>query len=95
GSTVEIDKILLIADGENIIVGNPMVEGASVTATVKETGKDKKILVYKYKAKTRYSVKIGHRQDYTSLTIDSITPPGEIKPKRTRRTKKEVAADGA
>jgi large subunit ribosomal protein L21 len=91
--------VLLVADGDKISVGNPVIEGAKVLATAKENGKADKIIVFKYKAKVRYRRKNGHRQQYTRLSIDSITAPGIAKPKptkkTTRRKKKEETADGA
>ncbi len=76
----------------------PTVEGAKVVATSQGEGKGKKIIVFKYKPKTRYSKKTGHRQFYTRLTIDKIIGPGiepDEPPKKTRRrTKKEVVESG-
>ena len=72
GSNVELDKVLLIADGEKVTVGQPLVEGAKVVATVLEQGKRKKIIVFKYKAKVRYRRKTGHRQLYSKLAIRQI-----------------------
>lgn len=71
GETVTFDKVLLISDGETV-VGNPTVAGASVTASVVAEGKDKKIIVYKYKRKTGYHKKNGHRQLFTKVKIDKI-----------------------
>ena len=76
GNTVELDKVLLIADGDNVTVGTPTVDGAKVIATSKGEGKSKKIIVFKYKPKVRYQKKTGHRQLYTSLAIDRIIEPG-------------------
>ena len=98
GGTVQLDKVLMIADGEKTTVGKPLVEGARVMATVKKNGKAKKILVFKYKAKVRYRRKNGHRQLFTSLNIDKILGPGEedVKPvKKARKKKTEEQADGA
>jgi large subunit ribosomal protein L21 len=98
GSTVQLDKVLMIADGEKTTVGKPLIEGARVTATVKKNGKGEKIIVFKYKAKVRYRRKNGHRQLFTSLNIDKILGPGEedVKPvKKTRKKKTEEQADGA
>ncbi len=89
--------MLLIADGEDITVGKPTIDGARVTATARGDFKDKKVTVFKYKPKVRYRKKTGHRQLYTRLNIESIQPPGAAaaKPKRARRSKKEVGQDGA
>ena len=72
GSTVELDRVLAVGDNGNLTVGKPTVEGASVSATVQDVGLSKKVIVYKYKRKTRYHKKIGHRQPFTELKIDSI-----------------------
>lgn len=72
GQTVELDRVLLLADGEQITVGQPMVAGAKVMATVVEQGRADKLIVFKYKRKTRYQRKTGHRQPFTKLSIDEI-----------------------
>ena len=98
GSTVELDKVLLIADDEKVTVGKPTIDGAKVVATSQGEGKGKKVIVFKYKPKVRYRKKTGHRQFYTRLAIDKIvtTESAEAKPvKRARRSKKEVTTDGA
>ena len=71
GKNVEIDRVLMIADEDGVRVGTPTVEGATVSATVKEHGRAKKIIVYKHKK--NYHKKQGHRQDYTRLHIDQIS----------------------
>ena len=71
GDSVTFDRVLLVSDGETV-VGNPTVEGASVTASVVCEGKDKKVIVYKYKRKTGYHKKNGHRQAFTKVKIDKI-----------------------
>jgi large subunit ribosomal protein L21 len=73
GETVELDDILLVADGEKVQIGKPQVAGAKVTATIVEQGKAKKVLVYKKKRRQGYEVKNGHRQQYTALRIDGIS----------------------
>ena len=97
GDTVKLDKVLLIADGDNLTVGKPTIDGAIVFATAKGEAKDKKIVVFKYKSKVRYRKKTGHRQFHTRLTIDKISQPGSEtgKPKKTRQRKKEVTESGA
>jgi len=98
GSTVELEHVLLIADGDKVTVGKPIVDGAKVVATSQGESKDKKIIVFKYKPKVRYRRKTGHRQFHTRLVIDKILGPGiepETPVKKTRRRKKEVTTDGA
>lgn len=98
GSTVEMDRVLLIADGDKVTVGTPTVDGAKVMATSQGNDRGKKVIVFKYKNKTRYSKKTGHRQPYTRLAIDKIIGPGIAEPepvKRVRRRKSEVTESGA
>lgn len=71
GETVELDKVLLIG-GEKTVVGQPVVEGAKVTAKVMEQGKGKKILVFHYKAKKNIRKRYGHRQPFTRIQIQAI-----------------------
>ena len=97
GSTVELDRVLLIAADDKVTVGTPTVDGAKVIATSQGDGKGKKIIVFKYKPKVRYRKKTGHRQLYTRLVIDRIVEPGAISSeptKKVRRRKKEVVQDG-
>lgn len=72
GETVEINDVLLVADGDAVQVGRPLVDGAKVIAKIAEQGKAKKILVFKKKKRKGYQVKNGHRQQYTALTIEEI-----------------------
>ncbi len=74
GAEVVFDKILLTAkgDGQDVQIGTPFLEGKTVTATVKDQAREKKIRVVKYKRKTRYKRVIGHRQHMTTVTIGSI-----------------------
>jgi large subunit ribosomal protein L21 len=70
GNTVTFDQVLAVSD-ETLKVGGD-VENATVSATVMEQGKGKKVIVYKYKRKTGYHKKNGHRQAYTQVKIDKI-----------------------
>jgi large subunit ribosomal protein L21 len=72
GDPVSFDKVLLIADGENLTVGRPVIEQASVKAHIVEQDRGKKIIVFKYKRRKGYRRKQGHRQDYTAVRIDNI-----------------------
>ena len=67
-----LDDVLLIANGDDTVVGTPKVSGAVVKATVVEQFRGKKIIVYKYRQRTNYRRKQGHRQYYTRLRIDDI-----------------------
>ena len=75
GAKVNLDRVLLVADGDKVTVGTPTVDGAKVVATSQGEGKGKKIIVLKYKPKVRYRKKTGHRQFYTRLIIDKIVEP--------------------
>jgi len=72
GSAVELDQVLLVANGKRVKVGTPTVEGAKVIAEVLDLGKGKKVTVFKYKPKVRYRRMKGHRQLYTKLAIKEI-----------------------
>ncbi len=72
GDTLELDDVLMVVDGEDVRIGQPVVEGARVTAKVLEQGKAKKVLVFKKKRRKGYRKKQGHRQLYTALTIEDI-----------------------
>ncbi|MFS0689857.1 50S ribosomal protein L21 [Sporosarcina sp. 179-K 8C2 HS] len=69
--TVTFDKVLFVG-GEDVKVGAPFVEGASVTAKIVKQGRAKKITVFKYKPKKNYHKKQGHRQPYTKVVIEGI-----------------------
>jgi large subunit ribosomal protein L21 len=77
GQTVELNDVLLLADGDAITVGTPTVEGARVVGTIAEQGRAKKILVFRYKNKTRARKKNGHRQQFTTLMVDDVLGPGQ------------------
>jgi large subunit ribosomal protein L21 len=72
GEQIDLARVLLIANGEQITIGTPLIEGAKVQATVIDQVKGPKIVVFRYKPKKRYRVKTGHRQKYTRLMIDTI-----------------------
>lgn len=73
GAEVTFDKVLAVIDGEDVKVGKPLVEGASVAGKVVAHGKGKKILVFKYKAKANYRRRQGHRQPFTRVLIGKIS----------------------
>lgn len=73
GDEVVLDRVLLVSQDGKTRVGAPYVEGAVVVAKAVKQGKQKKIIVFKYKAKKNYRKKQGHRQPYTKLVIESIT----------------------
>lgn len=71
GDTITFDQVLAVRDDESLKAGKDAA-GATVTATVMEQGKAKKVIVYKYKRKTGYHKKNGHRQAYTQVKIEKI-----------------------
>lgn len=71
-SEVTFDQVLAVGEEGSVKVGAPVVEGASVVAKVVKTGKGKKIMVFKFKAKKNYRRRQGHRQPYTKVTIEAI-----------------------
>ncbi len=73
GDSIKIGDVLLVANGEDTVIGQPRVEGAVVTVTVVDQFRGKKIIVYKYRQRTNYRRKQGHRQYYTRLRIDEIS----------------------
>jgi len=101
GATIELKDVLLVAGNGETQVGTPVVEGARVVAEVLQHGRDRKILVFKYKSKTRYRRHQGHRQDFTRLAIREILAAGETaavakaKPARKRPAIKAKAKAGS
>jgi len=72
GADVAFEQVLMLTDGETVHIGQPFVEGASVKGHIVEQGKNKKILVFKFKRRKRYRRKQGHRQLFTAVKIDTI-----------------------
>ena len=99
GDNVELDRVLVIGDGDKLIVGKPIIEGAKVVATSNGNGLGTKVYGMKYKAKTRYSRRIGHRQVFTELTINSISGAGMQSGAETKAEKpaanEEVTENGS
>lgn len=73
GSSIDLDKVLMVANGEHIKVGAPYVTGGKVTATVKSHGRGKKIHIIKFRRRKHYQKEQGHRQHYTELQITGIS----------------------
>jgi len=72
GDKVEFSEVLAVGNGSDVTVGAPLVPGVSVFAKVVEQGKGPKIIVFRYKAKSRYRKKNGHRQPFTKVAIETI-----------------------
>jgi large subunit ribosomal protein L21 len=72
GDTIKLTNVLMTADGDKVNVGSPLVSGAAIEAKILKQARSKKVLVFKYKAKSKYRRKQGHRQNYTELEITKI-----------------------
>lgn len=72
GDNVTFDQVLFVSKGDSVVAGTPTVAGAVVSGKVEKQGKQRKIVVYKYKAKKNYRRKQGHRQPFTKVVIDKI-----------------------
>jgi large subunit ribosomal protein L21 len=95
GKKVELGEVMLVADGNQVLVGKPTVADAKVAATVVSQDKGEKISVFKYKPKIRYRVKTGHRQLFTRLMIESIDVKGMAKSEPKVEAKAEPAKAAA
>jgi large subunit ribosomal protein L21 len=73
GSAVELDKVLVVGEGEEVKIGTPFVEGGKVTATVKSHGRGKKVKIVKFKRRKHHLKRQGHRQWYTELEVTGIS----------------------
>tara|TARA_B100000212_G_scaffold171554_1_gene128944 strand:- start:180 stop:554 length:375 start_codon:yes stop_codon:yes gene_type:complete len=89
GTSLTFDKVLLINDGKNTEVGEPILKGASVSGTIIEHGRNKKILVYKKKRRKGYQRKNGHRQWFTEIEF------GTIKAGKSKSVKKKTISTDA
>ena len=72
GAKVAFDRVLMVADGDDVKIGKPVLENAVVNGTIVEQGKGRKILVFKYKRRKRYRRTQGHRQLFTAVKIGTI-----------------------
>jgi large subunit ribosomal protein L21 len=73
GASVELDQVLMVADGDEVKVGTPILEGSKVTATVKAHGRAKKVKIIKFRRRKHHLKRQGHRQWFTELTITGIS----------------------
>ncbi len=72
GQEVELTEVLLVSQGEEVVIGQPLVESAKVKAVIVEQGRYPKVVVFKKKRRKNYKKKYGHRQPYTALKIEEI-----------------------
>ncbi|NOZ53297.1 MAG: 50S ribosomal protein L21 [Gammaproteobacteria bacterium] len=73
GASVDLTDVLMVADGDNVTVGTPMVDGGKVTATVVSHGRGKKIDIVKFRRRKHHRKQMGHRQNYTEIEITDIS----------------------
>jgi large subunit ribosomal protein L21 len=72
GAKVEFDQVLLVSDGDNLLVGQPFLSNVRVAGTLLDHSRSKKVIVFKFKRKKQYRRTAGHRQAYSSVKIDAI-----------------------
>jgi large subunit ribosomal protein L21 len=90
GSSVTLDKVLVLADGENVTIGAPLIDGASVTATVLSHGRRDKVTIFKMRRRKHYRKSQGHRQSFTEIQIGDF---GSASTAKKPAAKKAKAAD--
>ncbi|GAB4115634.1 MAG: 50S ribosomal protein L21 [Sideroxydans sp.] len=73
GSAIVLDKVLMVGNGDKISVGQPLLNGASVKATIVANGRNKKVTIFKMRRRKHYQKHQGHRQNYTEIRIDGIS----------------------
>jgi large subunit ribosomal protein L21 len=73
GASIDLNEVLMVADGDNVKIGTPFVEGGKVTATVAAHGRGKKVNIIKFRRRKHHRKQMGHRQSYTEIKIDKIT----------------------
>ena len=99
GTSVTFDRVLLVGDGETVTVGTPVVDGATVSATVLGEALGPKLVIFKFKQKVKYRRTTGHRQHMTRVRIDEISAAGKTskaeRPSKTTSSKVEAEADKA
>lgn len=96
GKKVKFENVLLTDDGKKVTIGNPVVSGATVSGTVINHGRDRKVIVFKKKRRKGYRRKNGHRQDFSLIQIDSISTSASKKkaaPKKVTAKKKTTKAE--
>ena len=92
GSTVELDQVLMVGEGEDVKVGSPYLKGGKVTATIVEHGRGEKIRILKFKRRKHHMKRMGHRQDFTRIEITGIAASAPKKKATKAKVKKTEAA---
>ena len=95
GSTIDLDEVLMIGDGETASVGNPNLDGAKVTAEVLEQKRGKKVIIFKKKRRQNYRRTRGHRQELTVLRITNIFADGKKTARRAKAKARKVPVEAA
>ncbi len=98
GATVELDRVLMVGEGDDVKVGTPYLQGGKVTATVVEHGRGDKVRIIKFKRRKHHLKQMGHRQDFTRIEITRIAAAAAAKKKKVSKAKAakpEAAAAGA
>lgn len=72
GAEIELDRVLMVADGDNIQVGTPLLEKGAVTARIKSHGRGKKVEIVKFRRRKHYRKQMGHRQSFTEIEVTNI-----------------------
>ena len=94
GANVKLEQVLLLADGENITVGTPLVKDSPVWTKVVEHFKGEKVTIFNYSPKKRIRVKTGHRQNYTRLLVEQIGGSELVKKEPVQKVEKVVEVEG-
>ena len=92
GSTVELDQVLMVGEGEDVKVGSPYLKGGKVTATVVEHGRGDKVRILKFKRRKHHMKRMGHRQDFTRIEITGIAASAPKKKVSKKKAAKPKAA---
>jgi large subunit ribosomal protein L21 len=88
GSSITIDQVLMVADGDNVTIGAPLIAGATVQATVVSHGRGDKVMIFKFRRRKHYRKTQGHRQSYTEIKIgDILASGGATKPAKAAKVK--------
>src|ERR1700693_5903024 len=93
GKTITLDRVLLVADGDESTIGRPLVADASVSAEVVRQTRGEKLISFKYRPKARSRVKKGHRQELTVLRINDITLGGKSAAKSVRKAQDDAKTE--
>ena len=73
GSSIDLNQVLMVADGDDVKIGTPFLDGGKVSATIESHGRHKKIRIIKFKRRKHYRRQMGHRQDFTEIKIEKIS----------------------